>query len=292
MELYPLKLIPYKKEVVWGGTRLRDFYGKDCAFDRLGETWELSIREKENSVIANGVYAGMTLKEYLGFPSDFPLLVKLLDARDSLSVQVHPAKTEMWYIVEAEPGAKLVYGLKEKFDREEIEKAIETGKLEERLNYVEVRAGEVYFIPSGLVHAICAGIVIAEIQQNSDVTYRLYDYMRRQPDGSLRQLHVAESLDTIRDFTQDDIDAIRFSKKNNDPFLLASCEFFTVEKYTLEHARCIGAGGGFMHVLCIDGSGKIGNEPASKGDGFFIPSEMGKVTITPDKIMTVIVSKK
>ena len=291
MDVYPLKLTPYKKEVVLGGTKLRDFYGKDCPFDRLGETWELSVREKENSVIANGRYAGMTLKDYLGGPSDFPLLVKLLDARDSLSVQVHPAKTEMWYIVEAEPGAKLVYGLNERFDRERIGQAIAEGRLEEHLNYVEVRAGEVYFIPSGLVHAICAGIVIAEIQQNSDVTYRLYDYMRRQPDGTLRQLHVAESLDTVRDWTPEEIDAVRFSKGKKSQSQLASCEFFTVGKYELDHPHCFGTGGSFIHILCVDGSGKVGGEPAGKGDGFYIPEEMGKVTVTPDGKMTVIISK-
>lgn len=291
MNCYPLKLIPYKKEVVWGGTRLRDAYGKKCDFDRLGETWELSVREKENSVIANGEYAGMTLKEYLGSPDSFPLLVKLLDARDSLSIQVHPEKTEMWYIVEAEPDAKLVYGLNEPFDRRRIGQAIADGTLEKHLNYVNVRAGEVYFIPSGLVHAICAGIVIAEIQQNSDTTYRLYDYMRPQPDGTLRQLHVAESLDTIRDFTSEDIDAVRFSNGRQNENSLASCDFFSVDKFDLSSPMTLECRGGFIHVLTIDGAGAIGGEHADKGDGFYIPAEMGKVTLIPDGQMTVVVSR-
>ena len=268
MESYPLKLIPYKKEVVWGGTRLRDGYGKDCDFDRLGETWELSVREKENSVIANGKFAGMTLKDYLGSPAGFPLLVKLLDARDSLSVQVHPAKTEMWYIVEAEPGAKLVYGLNEKYDRDKIGQAIEQGSLEKHLNYVDVKAGEVYFIPSGLVHAICAGIVIAEIQQNNDTTYRLYDYNRRQPDGSLRQLHVRESLDTIRDLSENDINAVRFSKGQEDITALASCDFFTVNKYDVSEPLTLATKGKFLHILCIDGSGYVESEKPAKATGF------------------------
>ena len=298
MKSYPLKLIPYKKEVVWGGTRLRDFYGKDCDFDRLGETWELSVREKENSVIANGEYAGMTLKEYLGSPGDFPLLVKLLDARDSLSVQVHPAKTEMWYIVEAEPGAKLVYGLNEKFEKKKIKKAIKDGTLEERLNYVDVKAGEVYFIPSGLVHAICAGIVIAEIQQNSDTTYRLYDYMRRQPDGTLRQLHVAESLETICDFTDGEIDAVRYSRGEGSDVRLACCDYFTVDKLDLtEDAEITTFNGktgknGFVHILCIDGSGTVGGEQMNKGDGFYIPADLGSVTVIPNGSATVIVSRE
>ena len=289
MEKYPLKLIPYKKEVVWGGTRLRDNYGKDCDFDRLGETWELSVREKENSVIANGRYAGMTLKEYLGSPESFPLLVKFLDARDSLSVQVHPEKTEMWYIVEAKPDAKLVYGLKENFDRDTIEKAIANGTLEEHLSYVNVKAGEVYFIPSGLVHAICAGIVIAEIQENSDTTYRLYDYMRPQPDGSLRQLHVTESLDTIRDFTDAEIDAIRYSAGRRDDATVADCKFFNVRRYVIEGSLTL-ENPDFMHVLCLSGSGDISGEPIAKGDGYYVPAGMDSVTLTSADKLEVLVS--
>ncbi|MBQ4055049.1 MAG: class I mannose-6-phosphate isomerase [Clostridia bacterium] len=288
MEKYPLKLIPYKKEVVWGGTRLRDNYGKDCGFDRLGETWELSVREKENSVIANGKYAGMTLKEYLGNPERFPLLVKFLDARDSLSVQVHPEKTEMWYIVEAEPDAKLVYGLKEKFDRETIDRAIAAGTLEEHLDYVNVKAGEVYFIPSGLVHAICAGIVIAEIQENSDTTYRLYDYMRPQPDGSLRQLHVTESLDTIRDFTKEEIEAIRYSAGRRDDATIADCEFFNVRRYVVEGEMTLD-NPGFLHILCLSGSGEVSGEHIAKGDGYYIPEGMDSVALSsPDKLEVLV----
>ena len=292
MKKYPLKLIPYKKEVVWGGTRLRDAYGKDCPFDRLGETWELSVRDAENSVIANGEYAGMTLKEYLGSPDDFPLLVKFIDARDSLSVQVHPAKTEMWYIVEAEPGAKLVYGLNGSFDREAIGRAIAGGTLEEHLNYVEVKAGEVYFIPSGLVHAICKGIVIAEIQQNSDVTYRLYDYMRRQPDGTLRELHVEQSLDTIRDFAPGEIDSIRFERGAPAPGRLADCRYFTVDKLEVTAPVAVG-GDGFLHLLCIGGGGKVGDLPIVRGDGVFLPDGYGPVMLTPDGVgqLTVLASQ-
>lgn len=289
MKKYPLKLIPYKKEVVWGGTRLRDNYGKNCDFERLGETWELSVREKENSVIANGEYAGMTLKEYLGNPEGFPLLVKFLDARDSLSVQVHPEKTEMWYIVEAEPDAKLVYGLNEKFDRETIERAIAEGTLEDHLDYVNVKAGEVYFIPSGLVHAICAGIVIAEIQENSDTTYRLYDYMRPQPDGSLRELHVAESLDTIRDFTPEEIDTIRYSAGRRNGATIADCEFFNVRRYVIEGELTLD-NSGFLHILCLSGSGSISGEPITKGDGYYIPEGIDSVTLSSANKLEVLVS--
>ena len=207
-------------------------------------------------------------------------------------MQVHPAKTEMWYIVEAEPGAKLVYGLNEKYDPAAIAAAIETGTLENHLNYVEVRAGEVYFIPSGLVHAICEGIVIAEIQQNSDVTYRLYDYMRRQPDGSLRELHVAQSLDTIRDFTPDGIDAIRYSRGKDGASCLANCDFFRVDKLDLTSPATVG-GESFTHVLCVGGNGTVGGETAKKGDGFFIPAGLTDVSLTPegDEPFSLIISR-
>ncbi len=289
MKAYPLKLNAYKKGVVWGGTTLRDKYGKEFDSDDLGETWELSVREKENSVIVNGEYAGMTLKEYLGNEENFPLLVKFLDANDSLSVQVHPEKTEMWYIVEATPDAQLVYGLNEKFDKEKIRTAIEGGTLEEHLNYINVKAGEVYFIPSGLTHAICKGIVIAEIQENSDITYRLYDYMRPQADGSLRELHVEESLETMADITEEYIENHRYSLGKTSENNLANCEFFHVDKYDFEGKKAFKKEG-FHHILCLEGEGEIDGEPVVKGDSYYIPREINEYNITSEKGISVIIS--
>ena len=289
MKAYPLKLDAYKKGVVWGGTTLRDKYGKVFGADDLGETWELSVREKENSVIVNGEHAGMTLKEYLANEENFPLLVKFLDANDSLSVQVHPEKTEMWYIVEATEDAQLVYGLNEKFDKEKIRAAIEGGRLEEHLNYINVKAGEVYFIPSGLTHAICKGIVIAEIQENSDITYRLYDYMRPQADGSLRQLHVEESLETMADITEEYIEAHRYSLGKTSENNLANCEFFCVDKYDFEGTKSF-VNSDFNHILCLDGEGEIDGEPVVKGDSYYIPREIKEYNITSEKGISVIIS--
>ncbi len=289
MEAYPLKLSAYKKGVVWGGTRLRDKYGKDFPANDLGETWELSVREKENSVIVNGKYKGMTLKEYLGNEENFPLLVKFLDANDSLSVQVHPEKTEMWFIAEADEDAKLVYGLNEKFDRSIIEKAISEGTLEKHLNYVNVKAGEVYFIPSGLTHAICKGIVIAEIQENSDITYRLYDYNRPQADGSLRELHVSESLDTMTDITEDYINSCRYSLGKKGENNLANCEFFCVDKFDIKGIQGFEKEG-FHHILCLEGEGNISGEPIAKGDSYYIPHEIKKYNITSESGISVIIS--
>ncbi len=290
MKAYPLKLDAYKKGVVWGGTTLRDKYGKTFDSSDLGETWELSVREKENCVIVNGEYRGMTLKEYLGNPEHFPLLVKFLDANDSLSVQVHPEKTEMWYIVEATDDAQLVYGLNEKFDKEKIRAAIEGGTLEEHLNYINVKAGEVYFIPSGLTHAICKGIVIAEIQENSDITYRLYDYMRPQADGTLRELHVTESLDTMADITEEYIEKCRYSLGKTSENNLANCEFFKVDKYDFEGEMTF-TKEGFCHILCLEGEGDINGEAITKGDSYFIPEEMKEYTISSKKGISVIISQ-
>lgn len=289
MNAYPLKLSPYKKGVVWGGVTLKNKYGKDFEGDDLGETWELSVREKENCVICNGEYSGMTLKEYLGGCEDFPLLVKFLDANDSLSVQVHPEKTEMWYIVEATDDARLVYGLNEAFDADIIEKAIKDGTLEEYMNYVNVKAGEVYFIPSGLTHAICKGIIIAEIQENSDITYRLYDYNRPQADGSLRQLHVSESLATIKDITEEDIANERYSLGKLSENNLANCKFFTVDKYDFVGKRVF-INNSFRHILCLDGEGEIMGEPVTKGDSYYIPHGMNEYSIVSEKGISVIIS--
>ena len=289
MNLYPLKLTPYKKGVVWGGTTLKNEYGKSFEGNDLGETWELSVREKENSVIANGEYCGMTLKEYLGNPENYPLLVKFLDANDSLSVQVHPEKTEMWYIVEAAEDARLVYGLNKKYNRDEVKTAIEEGTLENHLQYVNVKAGEVYFIPSGLTHAICKGIVIAEIQENSDTTYRLYDYNRRDANGNLRELHINESLDTIKDITEADIQSERYSLGKESEENLANCKFFTVNKYDFCGIKTF-ENNSFRHLLCLTGNGKVNGVDFSKGDSIYIPEGLNEFTVTADNNLSIIIS--
>ncbi len=289
MKKYPIKLEAYKKGVVWGGTTLKNKYSKSFPTDDLGETWELSVREKENAVIANGEYVGMTLKEYLGFPNDFPLLVKLLDANDTLSVQVHPQKNEMWYVVEAKSGAKIVYGVNESFDKEKVEAAIAEGTVENMLRYVPVAAGDTFFIPSGLVHSICGGIVIAEIQENNDTTYRLYDYNRPQADGSLRELHTEAALKTICNLSEADIHRERYSLGKRGDECIANCSNFTVDKYDLSEKKAF-ANEDYAHVLCLDGEGDISGEPIKKGDSYFIPRGINQFTIEPLEHLSVIVS--
>ncbi len=281
-EKYPLKLKPVLKETIWGGIKLKQKFGKLCDFDRLAESWELTVREREMNVIENGPYTGMPLGDYLG-AEDFPLLVKLIDANDKLSIQVHPddtyarregelGKTEMWYVLEAEPDAKLVYGLKPDVPIASLAEAIHSERLEEKLHYVPVSPGDVFFIPAGLVHAIGSGILLAEIQQNSDVTYRVYDYGRKGLDGKPRELHVKKALDVIRNYSQAEIDAIRFSRQAQRPGLLAACDYFTVEKLDVMGNLELDASDGFRHLLCLSGEGSLSDEPVRAGDSYLLPA--------------------
>lgn len=315
--LYPLRLIPAVKEILWGGHKLKDSYHKSAPFAKLAETWELTVRPEEMNVIENGSAAGMTLAEYIqkngnGTVSPsydgqrFPLLIKFIDACDRLSIQVHPddayglanegelGKTEMWYIVEAEPGASLVYGLKEGLSAEDFAEAVHAGRIGETLRSVEVHAGETYFIPSGQIHAIGAGILIAEIQQNSNVTYRVYDYDRRQADGSLRQLHTEKALDVVKIRTDAEIDAIRYANADGSTTELAACPYFRVRRLSTEDLPAsVTPADSFIHLLCVDGEGEIRADgavyPVVQGDSYFLPRGCGECWLTGS--MTVLLSE-
>ncbi len=280
MKLYPLKLESVNKEIIWGGTTLGEQYGKPKG--KLAEAWELSVHPEGVCRILNGEYAGMLLSEYLGGEGSFPIMIKLIDACDRLSIQVHPVKTEMWYIVDAKPGATLVYGLKDKFSEDGFRAALENGTVEELLNYVEVKKGDVFFIPQGLVHAIGAGILIAEIQENSNVTYRVYDYGRLQ-NGKPRELHVEQAMKTVRDFTEDQITALRYEKAADgvkpSETSLACCNFFRSDKYDINGTLTLSAANKFVSVICLEGEGDISGEHFSKGDSYFIPAGYGEFTI-------------
>ena len=229
--MYPLKFTPVYQERIWGGTGLALEFGRKLPSDRVGESWEISAHPNGLSRVSNGPLAGESIPQLIGdfgtaflgvkAPSQaferFPLLIKLLDASEKLSVQVHPGnayalehegelgKYEIWYILAAKPGAKIVYGLKTGTDKAAFEEALACGDLESCLNEVPVKAGEVYAIPPGLVHALGAGIMVAEIQQNSDTVYRVYDYNRVDQSGKTRALHLQKALDVIRfdDFLPD-----------------------------------------------------------------------------------------
>ncbi len=306
MKKYPLKLTPAVKEIIWGGDKLRTDYGKEAPFEKLAESWELTVRPDGMNIIANGEYAGMELGKYLedvslvGTKAEgldrFPLLIKFIDARDRLSIQVHPGdefalanegelgKTEMWYIVEADEGAQLVFGLTPDYSREAYDRTIADGTVETLLNYVKVKAGDVYFIPSGLVHAIGAGILICEIQQSSNVTYRVYDYNRPGKDGKPRELHVEKAREVIVNYTPDEIEAMRYSAKPKSDGLLASCDKFEVSRYDISGVQALEVGeDSFVSLTFTDGEGEIlcagESSPFAKGETYYLPAGLGRVEL-------------
>ena len=302
-----MKLKSVIKDAIWAGNRLSAEYGKsDDPKKRIAESWELSVHKNGVNTIENGEYAGKSLKEFLQ-SEKFPLLIKFIDAKKNLSVQVHPGdeyakkyenesgKTEMWYIIDAVPGAKIVYGLNKNYTREDLQEQIDAGKFESCLNYVEVSPGEVYFIPAGLVHAIGEGILIAEIQQNSDTTYRFYDYNRTDENGKTRELHIKQALDVcIKTKTE-------YKKQEyiqNICNTLIECEYFTVVKVTPQNSIYFKPEDGFYSVICIDGDGEIKNNEnpygIKKGDSYFLPAKTGECEIkkTNGNFTFLLVSEK
>lgn len=312
--MHPLILTAPIKDYIWGGTKLREQFGKESSLERLAESWELSCHKDGLSVIANGEFTGKTLPEYLAAHPEalgtncerfesFPVLIKLIDACDNLSVQVHPdneyaqrvegeyGKTEMWYIVDCDEGAELIYGFKEEISKEEFRKAIESNMLLEKVNRIPVKKGDVFFIPSGTLHAIGKGILIAEIQQNSNTTYRVYDYGRVGADGKPRDLHIEKALD-VTTLTpakaQKKYEPVHLDGKSKGTTmtLLAYCDYFTTVKVQLENtAYSVDVDNrSFMHILVIDGKGELscGKESFSlkKGSSIFVPAGTGEITIT------------
>ena len=295
MKTYPLKLRPIFKERIWGGQNLRDFFGKEIPEGvNIGESWELADLPDDKSVIENGELKGKSFSEILemypeeitgdaDFKGPFPLLIKLLDAQDVLSVQVHPdeqtckrmgkgdPKTECWYIVEAKPGAAIYKGLKEGVTKEQFAKAIEDGTTEELLQKVPVEPGECHFLPSGTVHAIGAGLLIAEIQMSSDTTYRVFDWNRVDASGKSRELHISESLESIHFDQQEDLEATTVGR-------LVDCDYFKVDKGHRKEGQEVLLSKDMKILIFVEGSGSItdsqGNGVDFKaGDTILIPAE-------------------
>ena len=284
MTKYPMLLNPCPRSMIWGGDRLKTKFNKVAPFDTLGESWELTCRPEADSIIANGEYKGQRLRDVINCTDSFPLLIKFIDARDDLSVQVHPddnvtdenghslGKTEMWYIIEADEGAELIFGLRDDVSKEKFEELVRRGDFEIALKRVKVKPGDCYFIPAGQVHAIGKGILLAEIQQNSDTTYRLYDYGRLDKDGNPRELHIEKALSVIKKFSTEDIDGIRFSL-GNSLNCLANCSKFSVH---LKKAPINTISSSpFSALLCISGKGEIIcndiHYTACAGDTFYCP---------------------
>ncbi|MBE6855210.1 MAG: class I mannose-6-phosphate isomerase [Ruminococcus sp.] len=305
----PLRLTPPCKDYIWGGTRLREEYGKVSDKEKIAESWELSCHPDGTSVIAEGEFAGMKLTEYLAQAGDavlglhaqrfsaFPVLIKLIDAKDNLSVQVHPdnayaqrvegefGKTEMWYIVDCDEGASLIYGFRDEISEEEFRERIEHNTLLDVVNTVPVKKGDVFFIEAGTLHAIGKGILIAEIQQNSNTTYRVYDYGRVGADGKPRELHIDKAIDVTerRPAPPYQIPAPVVTD-GCTATQLAACEYFTVKRLEIAGSAQMNADEtSFHHLLCLNGDLTVayhGEEMAiSKGGSILIPAALGAYSI-------------
>ena len=316
----PFLLKPVGKDYIWGGRRLKDDFCKDIDIDPLAETWECSTHADGPSIVANGEFCGATLKdvlkehpEFMGSHAaqfsagdgDLPIMIKFIDAKSDLSVQVHPddeyaaeheagqrGKTEMWYVLDSKKDSSLVYGFKYDLNEDKIRRALAQGNLEKYLQFVPVKKDDVFLVKPGTVHAIGAGALVAEIQESSNLTYRLYDYNRQDKDGKMRQLHIDKAFDVLN---------MKACQEPRQPMrtlcfhrgiateLLGRCRYFTVERMMLNTERIkemaqIRTGSTTFEVLLVtEGCGMISTEHTSfaffRGDCIFIPSNSELITL-------------
>ncbi len=307
----PILLKPAFKDYIWGGTKLRTEYGKECDYDRIAESWELSAHKDGQSIVASGKYSGKTLSEYIdicgrdilgtrGMAFEFfPILIKFIDAKNNLSVQVHPSddyalknegeygKTEVWYVLSAEDGAALYYGFNREITKDEYRQRIADNTITDILNRVEAKPGDVFFIKPGTVHAIGAGLMICEIQQNSNTTYRVYDYDRRGADGKPRELHIDKAIDVSVLTPSDSADSSgsTVSYGGYTSRMIAKCKYFTTERIEVNGEADLNIDkDSFRSVIVTDGSAVLeaGDTKLDikKGDSIFIPSFDGNIKIS------------
>lgn len=321
--MYPLKFENIFKTVVWGGEKIAPFKGVETELHNIGESWELSGVKGNESVVANGPLAGKTIsqltseykgrllgeKVYARTGEEFPLLIKFIDARDDLSIQVHPddalaavrhdgskGKTEMWYVVQADENAHLMSGLKKEITPEEYAAKVENNTITDVLCDYDVKAGDVFFLPAGRIHSIGTGCFIAEIQQTSNITYRIYDFGRTGLDGKPRELHTELSKAAI-DYTVHDDYKTNYESKVNQENEIVDCEYFTTSLYELNQPVTKEMSGldSFMIVICVEGQGTIldsaGNElTLRQGETVLIPASTESFTMTPESEMKVLTS--
>lgn len=299
-----LKLSPSTKDYLWGGQRLITEYGKHTDKDKIAETWELSCHPDGPSYVELGDNKRITLKDYiaengeaiLGTNSkvydDFPILIKLIDAKENLSIQVHPddnyalknehqfGKTEMWYVIDAKEDSYLYYGLNQDVTKDELRKAIADNTILDLLNKVKVKKGDIFFIEAGTIHAIGKGLLIAEIQQNSNVTYRVYDYNRKDASGHTRELHVDKSIDVIN---------LKRTKLPNFTKHLGVCNYFCVDRLSLDGSiaksvELYADHSSFVSILVLNGNGIISDGKTSytyqKGESYLVTAASGNFTIS------------
>ena len=325
--MYPLKFKPYLCTKVWGGEKIAPFKGIYTTRNRIGESWEISAVEGHVSVVENGPLAGKSLTDLMNeygaalvgrkvfekYGMEFPLLIKFIDAKDDLSVQVHPTdeqaarirpdlkgKTEMWYVVGADKGAKLLSGLTQEITPEEYEEKVNDKTITDVLGRYDVHPGDVFFLPAGRIHAIGAGTFVAEIQQTSDITYRIYDYGRLGLDGKPRELHIEQAKAAI-DYTVFPDYRTKYSKVKNEETPLVSCKYFTTNILDIDKpvSKNLSALDSFVVVICVggkgvlvdnEGDGSVHRIELHQGETLLVPATSSTIEFHPDGPMTCLTS--
>lgn len=313
--MYPLKFEPVLKQTLWGGDKIIPFKHLNENLPNVGESWEISAVEGSESVVANGADKGLTLPEmvrkykeelvgeanYMRFGNKFPLLIKFIDAKLDLSIQVHPndelarkrhnsfGKNEMWYVIAADKGAKLISGFAEQITPKEYKERVYNGTFAEVLQTCEIKPGDVFYVPAGRVHGIGAGSFIAEIQQTSDVTYRIFDYNRKDQNGKTRELHTNQAMDAINFADVQDDFRTEYELTENEPIEVVASPYFTTSVYDMtEEITCdYSELDSFVIFICTEGSCKITDDSKNEltlcaGETILLPASTQEVTITPD----------
>ncbi len=308
--IHPLKFRPILKERLWGGTKLKEVFGKPIESDITGESWELSTVKGDVSVVANGSLAGKSLQELIDsnaeellgksvvarFGTEFPILIKFIDAKQDLSIQLHPndalakerhdsfGKTEMWYIMDADPKAELIVGFNKDVTKEEYAESIDNDTLLDLLNYEEVKEGDTFFINTGKIHAIGAGVMLAEIQQTSDVTYRVFDFNRKDKEGNLRELHTELALDAV-DYEKKDDFKVSYSHEKNEVNTMVDCPYFKTNFIELTENLDLDTTqrDSFTIYMCVGGEAVIntseGEVSIKSGETALLPASTDKINL-------------
>lgn len=313
--MYPLKFEPILKQTLWGGDKIIPFKHLNETLPNVGESWEVSAIEGYESVVANGSDKGYTLPEmvrkykdelvgeanYARFGNKFPLLIKLIDARLDLSIQVHPGdelakkrhnslgKNEMWYVISADRGAKLISGFAEEITPKEYKDRVHDGTFAEVLQACSVEPGDVFYVPAGRVHGIGAGVFVAEIQQTSDITYRIFDYNRKDKDGKPRDLHISQAMDAINFSDVQDDFRTEYEHTLNEPVEIVASPYFTTSIYDMtEEITCdYSELDSFVVFICVEGACRMTDDNRNEitlnaGETVLLPAAVQEVTIVPE----------
>ena len=313
--MYPLKFEPILKQTLWGGDKIIPFKHLNETLPNVGESWEVSAVEGSESVVANGADKGYTLPEmvrkykeelvgeanYARFGNKFPLLIKFIDAKLDLSIQVHPGdelakkrhnsfgKNEMWYVIAADKGAKLISGFAEEITPKEYKDRVHNGTFAEVLQTCAIEPGDVFYVPAGRVHGIGAGAFVAEIQQTSDITYRIFDYNRKDKDGKSRELHTSQAMDAINFSDVQDDFRTEYERVQKEPVEMVASPYFTTSVYDMtEEITCdYSELDSFVIFICVEGSCRLTDDNQNEitlraGETVLLPAAVQEVTIVPE----------